>query len=741
MSKVTVSSSSAEVRPGSPRPRLHLVYYALALFDLVTVSLGLYLIDRITSIYTDSVAVNQVWAQRLGDYSELSKQAIGVNAPGNDVFISLDVDAESARLVQELAVFNELAAAVREELVGNVGQIQAVKLLTAFDAMDTAMQDMVAEANLIFSYFRDNQRQRAGQRMAVMDRKYAEVNWTLTDLGDEVRQIQKSYLDEQLAVARSLRRFEFIIAGLIVIMVGGVTFYGHKLAQRMKQTAREMDAFLNALAESEARLQSIMDNTAAVVFLKDTEGRYLLVNRRFEELFHVTRTQAVGHTDFDLFPKEIAEGFRVNDREVLRTGSVTQFEEVAPHDDGPHTYIAIKFPLYDADAGLYAICGISTDITERKQAEVELARHREHLEDLVAERTADLEATHEQLRLADRLASIGTLAAGLGHDMNNVLLPLRCRLNVLKTVDLPEKLKDHFEAVEKLATYLQQLADGLHLLSLDPEDAAASSEGTDISTWWEQVGPLLARGLPKHAGFTIALPDDLPEVAVAPHRLTQAVLNLIVNAGEAVGEDGQVRLWANQFEDRRFVRLGVTDNGHGMTSEVKRCVLDPFFTTKKRGLGTGLGMSLVRGAVQSAGGSIEIESAPGEGTTVLLILPASSDPVADALYDEVDSAPLAVLSVRDRRTATFVAMLLASAGFQVKHAEASDVCACALWIAEPSPAALEAVRKLDTEQRPRIVLFGRTSNDWKDLAPTIIEDPADVDSIRQAISGVWEALA
>src|ERR1700690_2026190 len=120
---------------------------------------------------------------------------------------------------------------------------------------------------------------------------------------------------------------------------------------------------------SEERLQSILDNTTAVVYLKDTEGRFILVNRRFETLFHVKRAELVGKTDYDLFPKELSDAFRVNDLRVLTAAAPLEFEEVAQHDDGLHTYISIKFPLLDANGVPNAVCGISTDITDRKRAE------------------------------------------------------------------------------------------------------------------------------------------------------------------------------------------------------------------------------------------------------------------------------------------------------------------------------------------------------------------------------------
>jgi PAS domain S-box-containing protein len=123
---------------------------------------------------------------------------------------------------------------------------------------------------------------------------------------------------------------------------------------------------------SDRELQSILDNSTAVVQVKDLSGRYVRVNRRFEEIFGLDRSQILGKTDHDLFPKETADRFRANDLEVAKTGCPLEFEEIAPHKDGPHDYISIKFPLLDEGGVVYATAGIFTDITDRKRAETKL---------------------------------------------------------------------------------------------------------------------------------------------------------------------------------------------------------------------------------------------------------------------------------------------------------------------------------------------------------------------------------
>ena len=132
-----------------------------------------------------------------------------------------------------------------------------------------------------------------------------------------------------------------------------------------------------ALHRSEKLLRDVADNTTAVIYVKSSDGRFLFTNRRFEQLFHLTTEQIVGRTNHEIFPQEFADAFRANDLQVLKQNCTLEYEELAPHEDGLHTYLSIKFPLCDHTGKPYATCGISTDITERKQTEEALRQSEE----------------------------------------------------------------------------------------------------------------------------------------------------------------------------------------------------------------------------------------------------------------------------------------------------------------------------------------------------------------------------
>ncbi len=384
--------------------------------------------------------------------------------------------------------------------------------------------------------------------------------------------------------------------------------------------------------------------------------------------------------------------------------------------------------------------GIVRDVSRQIDTGDETTGERSRLHDLITEQTRALATANLRLHLTDRLASLGTLAVGLGHDMNNVLLPVRARLDALEHAGITAAARAHVTAVRQSVAYLQQLSDGLHFLALDPDGpgVAGENEGaTDLTEWWGQVGALLRKAVPGRVRLQASLPTWLPPVKIAPHWLTQAMLNLIVNAGESIPNKRpapRVRVWATVDDTGSWVRLGVTDNGRGMSPAVQRRAFDLFFTTKPRSMGTGLGLPLAQKVAVRAGGHVEIKSALGKGTTVTLVLPATTRTAARAALLLPD-ARSAKVGVRDPRAAALVAHVLHKAGMTLRPVNDRGPGAVDMWVIEPSPHALGAARRW-CKSRPKrsLVLLGvppaGSESDWAALRPTIIDSPGDFEAIR-----------
>jgi signal transduction histidine kinase/ActR/RegA family two-component response regulator len=234
------------------RPKWYMLYYLLAALDVVAVLSSLTLNQRMMEIYVDSVATSQQWENREERYANLAELARAVNAPGNDVFDSRDVPAESARLRVALSAFNAQFDETWAEVARNASAGEAAVLLKDFGEIQSAMQEMVAEARLIFGYFDTGQAERAGERMATMDRKYASFNQALARLFGSVRTIRHAHFDQQIKAAGLLKRLEHLIMGLAILMIAGALWYGSRIYRAARTAEAERSAHMEALARARA---------------------------------------------------------------------------------------------------------------------------------------------------------------------------------------------------------------------------------------------------------------------------------------------------------------------------------------------------------------------------------------------------------------------------------------------------------------------------------------------------------
>jgi PAS domain S-box-containing protein len=221
-----------------------------------------------------------------------------------------------------------------------------------------------------------------------------------------------------------------------IVSLVGVGFIVGGLFHLIKTMLPRIVTTGEKLKDSERQLRAIMDNTVAVVFVKDIEGRYLLVNKRYEALFHISNDNIVGRTDFDVFSEDMARQFQKNDQEILEKGHAIEIEELVPQDDGVHTYISVKFPLRNDTGDIYAVCGIATDITRRK-----------HTEDALQESKAKLNGLYELSPLGIALTDMNGCYLEFNKAFQNI-----CGYSSeeLKSLDYWALTPREFEAQEKM---------------------------------------------------------------------------------------------------------------------------------------------------------------------------------------------------------------------------------------------------------------------------------------------------
>ncbi|MBK7951396.1 MAG: response regulator [Deltaproteobacteria bacterium] len=238
------------------RTRWLSLYYALAGFDLLMVGGSLHLNHRIMDLYASSGAENVAWATRLDGYAELGQWAAAANAPGNDVFDSRDVAGERKRLEAARRRFEDRLVAARAELEREGDLVAARALAAELARAGDAMNAMADEAARIFAYFESGQPERAGERMATMDRRYAELTQTLADLNGLVRGIQHARFEAQLGRADALRHLEWSVSALVLAMIAGALFFGRRIRAQMEATEREREAHQAGIERAKAAAEA-----------------------------------------------------------------------------------------------------------------------------------------------------------------------------------------------------------------------------------------------------------------------------------------------------------------------------------------------------------------------------------------------------------------------------------------------------------------------------------------------------
>jgi PAS domain S-box-containing protein len=492
-----------------------------------------------------------------------------------------------------------------------------------------------------------------------------------------------------------------------------------------------------------ARLAAIVESSDDAIISKALDGTILSWNRGAQKMLGISAQEALGRNITFVVPPERHEEERAVLAKLRRGEAIEHFETVRLTADGRRIDISMSIsPLVDSAGRIVGASTVARDITDRKRSEAALAAHAVELERRVQERTTELLSAHERLRQSERLATVGTLAAGLGHDMSNLLLPIRARLGALADLGLPAGAADDIAAIGEAAGYLQRLASGLRLLAADPDRVLESQSGTDLAQWWRDVEGVLRAGLPRGVRLEGRIEPGLPPAAIPASRLTQAVFNLVQNAGEAVAtgatvESGHVRVataGVREESDGAFVQLVIADNGAGMTPEVAARCFEPYFSTKVRAVSTGMGLPLVRAWVEAAGGRVELRTAPGQGATFALWLPAAARLYADSARSSPAMVRAAV-SLDDARLASMTKTMLSSAGASVFDWHADGIPGADLWVLAGAAASADRIIAFLSEgpDRRAVVLeddqhdhadpaLARPDGDWQLAQPGLVAE-------------------
>ncbi len=457
-------------------------------------------------------------------------------------------------------------------------------------------------------------------------------------------------------------------------------------------------AILEPALSSESFLDSIVENIPDMIFVKDAEElRFQRVNRAGEELLGQPRAELLGKNDHDFFVPEQAAFFQAKDRETLAGGVVVDIaEEPIATGLGTRWLHTKKIPILDVHGRPRYLLGISEDVTERKLAREALDRAHEELERRVAERTAELtlqmaereraeaalRASEQHLRQAQKLEAVGRLAGGVAHDFNNLLTVVMTQASLVRAhPELAEARTEALGAIidasRRAATLTRQLLAFSSRQVLHPRDV-------DLSEILVGMQPMLQRMLGEQITLTVEPLVDGGWIRADPGQVEQVVLNLVVNARDAISESGRLDVVVSAttiapgadgttVPPGRYVVMTVTDTGTGMDAYTQAHLFEPFFTTKAAGRGTGLGLSTVYGIVTQSGGCITVRSELGQGARFTVYFPevgARAAAISDAAIavPPAGGAEVVLLVEDDEAVRAGIRAVLVGAGHDVLEA-------------------------------------------------------------------------
>jgi PAS domain S-box-containing protein len=402
----------------------------------------------------------------------------------------------------------------------------------------------------------------------------------------------------------------------------------------------ELRDTLDSLAQREARLRLVIENAKDHAILTlDPKGIINQWSAGAEQIFGWSEQDVIGKSVSIIFtPEDRAEGADV--REVATAAAHGKALDVRWHigKDGRRVFMNGTMNLLPKglDGTPQGFIKIARDETDRHQAEQALKDLNATLEQRVEERSQALQASQEQLRQSQKMEAIGQLTGGIAHDFNNMLATITSSLELMnrriangKGGDLTRYLTLASTAAQSAAALIQRLLAFSRKQTLD-------LQALDVNASIAQMQDMLRRTLGEQIQFELSLQPGLPAVKSDRNQLENALLNLTINARDAMPEGGLIRISTSNREldasyatmhpevtPGPYVMVSVSDNGTGMPPEVVAKAFDPFFTTKPIGQGTGLGLSMIYGFARQTNGHASIHSVVGEGTTVNVYLPCN----------------------------------------------------------------------------------------------------------------------
>jgi len=407
----------------------------------------------------------------------------------------------------------------------------------------------------------------------------------------------------------------------------------------------------------------MVESAHDAIFFKDLESRYIIANAKALEAFGLSHEKVIGRNDYELMPDQ--EEARVNiedDKLVFKTGKTTEITKHMTSADGKEYWFqAIKVPQFDDKGNIVGLVSVARDITERKQA---LEREKQ---------------MQQELNLSSRLASIGQMASGIAHEINNPLTSVIGFSQLLLRRGIPEDIRKRLETINNEAQRVARIVENLLTFARRRKPGREYIDVNEIISQTLELRSYEMRA--NNIQVVIELSPELPPIVADPGQLQQVFVNIILNAEKTMGaEHGRGTLVVKTERIQNIIRASFTDDGPGISKENLDKIFDPFFTTREVGNGTGLGLSICYGIVAQHKGKLYAQSELGKGTTFFVELPIVSkrEQQNDTEATSEEALPprsgAKILVIDDERSVLdFLSSLLTEEGYQIETTDRANV--------------------------------------------------------------------
>ncbi len=543
-----------------------------------------------------------------------------------------------------------------------------------------------------------------------------------------------------------------------------------------------------ALRESERQFRTLADNMSQLAWIADPAGEIYWYNERWYSYTGTSHEAMMALGWRSLHHADHLQRVESRMRRCFATGSIWEDTFPLRGKDGLYRWFLCRaLPIRDDHGRITYWLGTSTDITAQVKAEDALRELNESLERRVAERTRELAEINERLQIeiseraqaeealrhAQKMDAIGQLTGGIAHDFNNMLTGVLGALDLIQRRIAAGRVSEIDRYIEAAMSSANRAASLTHRLLAFARRQSLNTRPVDVNRMVMSMEELLRRTIGESIELEIDLHSALHLTNTDEHQLENALLNLVINARDAMPDGGRVLIQTeavhvaalhDALTPGDYVRLSVQDTGTGMSGEVIARAFDPFFTTKPIGQGTGLGLSMVYGFINQTGGQVQIDSVEGHGTSIDLYLPCHFESSDRHLPTDEDSVPPRasqgerVLLVEDEPDVRMLVVdVLRELGYSVEVASDGAAALPFLEGAERFDLLVTDVglpgmngrqlAEIARQQRPELrVLFmtgyarnAQVRSDFLEEGMDLLTKPFSIDELAQRVRGLIEA--